>query len=79
MELNNPHIKKVRFAWEGPFTSSWTFVLILETDLQLNPQHADFDFEAADSIRKSAEIYVGSQNRQFDYFRIVSTADQQVG
>jgi hypothetical protein len=77
MAINHPNAKNVYFTWEGPW-GAHHMVLVIVTDLHLNPQHPAFDLNAVNGVIGEANRYVLSSNRQIDHFRLVSVSKDQV-
>lgn len=70
--LDHPNIKEVKFSHEGQIAGDWNIVLIIETDLPLNPQDTLFVHERLVEIIEQVKYYVANFNRQIDDFRIIS-------
>ena len=77
MAISHPNAQNVHFTWEG-LRSDHRMVLVVETDLHLNPQHPAFDYDAILGLIDEANRYMLAGNRQIDHFRLVSVAKDQV-
>jgi hypothetical protein len=77
MPIDHPNAKRVRFAWEGKFNAEWRRVVIVETDLQLNAQHPDFNWDAANGLLQAVGAQMVEIDRQVLDFRLVSMAEHQ--
>jgi len=77
MAINHPAVKKIYFMWEGTW-EVYHEVLVIETDLQLNPEHPSFDFEPINALIAEANRYVQDSNPEIDRFRLVSVVENQV-
>jgi hypothetical protein len=71
MAINHPNAKRTYFTWEGPW-DAYHMVLVIETDLHLNPQHPDFDLNAVNTLKGQANRYILTRNRQIDHLRLLS-------
>jgi hypothetical protein len=71
MAFNIPDAERVSITHEGRFGGTSRLVLLVETNLQLNPQLADFDHEKLMALIKAAQA-IQSENRQVEDYRIVA-------
>jgi hypothetical protein len=77
MAFQHPNVKNAYIKHEGRFFARpWRMVLVIETDLHTNPQHADFSAHALTDLVNAAQVYVAAQNRQIDDFEIIPTIDR---
>jgi hypothetical protein len=71
MAFNIPDAERVSIIHEGRFGGTSRLVLLIETNIQLNPQEADFDHERLMALTKAAQA-MQSENRQVDHYRIAA-------
>jgi len=69
--IGNEHVDRAYIAHEGQFVGSSKLVLVVETNLQTDPQHPDFDLGKLKKLIDQCGAYVRRRNRQVEEFRIV--------
>lgn len=72
MSFKAPHVAFVSFAVEVS-ASGLTQVMIVETDLHLNPQHPSYNRPAVEALVASARDYTRTNIEGLSYVRLVST------
>lgn len=77
MPFKAPHVSFVSFAVEV-LSSGITQVMIVETDLHLNPRHPSYNQSAVEALIAAAESYIHDQVIEGPaYVRLVSTRGGQ--
>lgn len=77
MPFKAAHVSFVSFAIEVSPSGS-TQVMILETDLHLNPKHPSYNRPAIEHLIASAQSYVQADTEAPVHIRIVSTRSGEV-
>jgi len=71
-----PHVRFVSFAVEI-LPTGITQVLIVETDLYLNPQHPSYDHSAVASLASAAQNYLKANVEGPTSIRLISTRSSE--
>jgi hypothetical protein len=77
MPFKAPHVSFVSFAVEVTPSGS-TQVMILETDLHLNPKHPAYSHPAIEHLIASAQNYIQANMDGPVHIRVVSTRSGEV-
>jgi len=77
MPFKAPHVSFVSFAIEVSPSGS-AQVMILETDLHLNPKHPSYNSPAIEHLIASAQSYIQANMEGPVHIRIVSTRSGEV-
>ena len=77
MPFKAPHVSFVSFAVEVAPSGS-TQVMILETDLHLNPKHPSYNHAAIEHLIASAQNYIQDTMDGPVHIRVVSTRSGEV-
>ncbi|MBR1122629.1 hypothetical protein JQ628_13970 [Bradyrhizobium lablabi] len=72
MPFKAPHVSFVSFAVEAT-SSGIVQVMIVETDLHLNPKHRSYDHPAVQRLVAAAQDYVQANMEGLGHVRLVST------
>ncbi len=72
MPFKAPHVSFVSFAVEV-LSSGITQVMIVETDLHLNPQHPSYNQQAVEALISAAQNYLDVNAEGPASIRLVST------
>lgn len=77
MHFKAPHVSFVSFAVEI-LASGITQVMIVETDLHLNPQHPAYNRAAVEALISSAKSYAEANIEGASAIRLVSTRSGEI-
>ena len=72
MSFKAPHVTFVSFAVEV-LPSGITHVMIVETDLHLNPQHPSYNQSAVETLISAAQSFISAKIEGPASIRLVST------